>query len=183
MESNKKQGYSMPTLLKRALAYLLVTAMVISGFNMVPMTKLTAEAAPDSLTDINPPEKGRYKISPIGNGNLAVTDASTGNDHVLPYANEKGILLTPNSDGTFKCDVFNYCIAKDNSNNIYWYDTSLDAVFYYQQSTNGLKLTRGSYLGNSICHWTFTPTTYSVVFNKNATDATGTMNFMEILEL
>lgn len=45
MESNKKRSFSTPTLLKRALAYLLVTAMVISGFNMVPMAKLTAEAA------------------------------------------------------------------------------------------------------------------------------------------
>ena len=45
MEKDATKSKSTPTRVKRALSYMLVSAMVFSGFNMVPMTKMVAKAA------------------------------------------------------------------------------------------------------------------------------------------
>ena len=68
MKSKSKQQFSKYILLKRALAYLLVTAMVISGFNMVPMAKLTAEAAPSQSLD------GAILVTTFVTGNYTISN-------------------------------------------------------------------------------------------------------------
>ena len=101
MESNSKKSVS--NLVKRALCYALTTVMVISGFNMVPMSKITAEAAPGGYVDGAPLEKGYYKLYPISNTALALgSNSSAGANAFVNYENGKGALVSPNDNGSYK---------------------------------------------------------------------------------
>lgn len=99
MESNSKKSAS--NLIKRALCYALTTVMVISGFNMVPMTRITAEAAGNTWSFVDL-EEGRYKITPATNPNVLL-GVSDQNVLLTSGANQRWILEKNNEgDNAFR---------------------------------------------------------------------------------
>ncbi|HBZ03389.1 MAG TPA: hypothetical protein DEO83_06205, partial [Lachnospiraceae bacterium] len=131
MESNKKRSFSTPTLLKRALAYLLVTAMVISGFNMVPMAKLTAEAA-DLLAE------GTYVMS-MNDFSAKVTVTQDNGTNYLTYSGD---------------DIHNLKmkVIKKNGGFLLYRETFEDYV-YYDGNENKLSVVSTEDEATSVGYW------------------------------
>ena len=181
MKSKSKQQFSKYILLKRALAYLLVTAMVISGFNMIPAAKLTAEAAPsgnlDGATLVTTFETGKYTIS-NGSKTDSVTVTKEGNyykvsieqvDYYLARTNNCGesqYHLINDDAGVLYTNAYNKYITF-KVNDTWWHAGLYDKPYYKWNFTRKADFEAGNYKVTNSVYQTFT---YNGTISVEGTD-------------